>query len=201
MIKQCQQIFNKLLTTEYVFVLGRKGQSETIVLNFDTTDFYHIVGLQYLEDLPQLQGARDRVYQRLKDGATLLDAVRKSPHYNKIVQERMTPFLKIVSLLESDNLVFRFNRRAARHSVFSRLRFDYMFEATDPESGKTICIFLRRRSDEDNQYTLTTIFYKGHIDFSAGNTHWIVLKTDRIDNLNGTVENLYTRPSYQATSR
>lgn len=196
MIEQCQQIFDKLLTTEYVFILGRKGQSETIVLNFDTSDFYHIVGLQYLEDLPQLQSARDLVYQRLKNGTTLLDAVRNSPHYNKIVQERMTPFLKIVSMLESDSLVFRFNRREARHVAISRLRFDYMFEATDPASGKTVFIFLRRRSDTDNQYTLTTIFYKGHVDFSAGNTRWIILKTDRINNLKGTVENLYTRPSY-----
>ena len=47
-------LFKELLDTEYVFVLGKKNIKTTIHLLFYDTNFYHLAGLQHLQDIAYL---------------------------------------------------------------------------------------------------------------------------------------------------
>ena len=74
--------FYGLLDKEYEIILGRKGIAVTIKLTFDKKDCFHLLGLQYLSDRPEL--SRDRV--------------------------KFLPLLE--QLLDSNETVFKYNSKA-----------------------------------------------------------------------------------------
>lgn len=53
-IHDCVNAFLPLLNTEYEIILGRKGVAVTLRIVFDKKDCYHLMGLQYLADRPEL---------------------------------------------------------------------------------------------------------------------------------------------------
>lgn len=60
-VLDCINAFIPLLSTEYGLVLGRKGISVTFRISFDKKDCFHLMGLQYLVDRPELSRDRGRV--------------------------------------------------------------------------------------------------------------------------------------------
>ncbi len=61
-VLDCINAFIPLLSTEYELVLGRKGVSVTLRISFDKKDCFHLMGLQYLVDRPELSRDRGRVF-------------------------------------------------------------------------------------------------------------------------------------------
>ena len=59
-VLDCINAFIPLLSTEYELVLGRKGVSVTLRISFDKKDCFHLMGLQYLVDRPELSRDRGR---------------------------------------------------------------------------------------------------------------------------------------------
>lgn len=53
-IYDCVDSFTSLLDTEYHFILGRKGEAVSLKVTFDKKDCFHLMGLQYLTDRPEL---------------------------------------------------------------------------------------------------------------------------------------------------
>ena len=43
--------YDKLLNTEYLIKIGRKGKASVLCLVFDKVDWFHTMGLHYLKDL------------------------------------------------------------------------------------------------------------------------------------------------------
>lgn len=67
-VLDCINAFIPLLSTEYELVLGRKGVSVTLRISFDKKDCFHLMGLQYLVDRPELSRDRGRVFDEIADG-------------------------------------------------------------------------------------------------------------------------------------
>ena len=61
-IKDCVSAFLPLLNTEYKIVLGRKEVAVTLRITFDKKDCFHLMGLQYLVDRPELNRDRGKVF-------------------------------------------------------------------------------------------------------------------------------------------
>ena len=64
-IVDCVNAFLPLLNTEYELVLGRKGVAVTLHLTFDKKDCFHLMGVQYLIDRPELKKDRRKVFDDL----------------------------------------------------------------------------------------------------------------------------------------
>lgn len=61
-IKDCVNAFLSLLNTQYEIVLGRKGVAVTLRITFDKKDCFHLMGLQYLTDRPELNRDREKIF-------------------------------------------------------------------------------------------------------------------------------------------
>lgn len=68
-IRDCVSAFLPLLNTEYEIVLGRKGVSVTLRITFDKKDCFHLMGLQYLIDRPELNRDRGKVFDEIVAGS------------------------------------------------------------------------------------------------------------------------------------
>ena len=49
-------------------MLGRKGVAVTLRILFDKKDCFHLMGLQYLVDRPELSRERGKVFDEIADG-------------------------------------------------------------------------------------------------------------------------------------
>jgi len=65
-IYDCVESFIPLLDTEYHPVLGRKGIAVPLQISFNKKDCFHLMGLQYLIDRPELNRDRGRIFDEIK---------------------------------------------------------------------------------------------------------------------------------------
>lgn len=74
----CINAFIPLLSTEYELVLGRKGVAVTLRILFDKKDCFHLMGLQYLVDRPELSRDRSKVFDEIVDGTIAIEKIESS---------------------------------------------------------------------------------------------------------------------------
>ena len=87
-IKDCVNAFLSLLNTQYEIVLGRKGVAVTLRITFDKKDCFHLMGLQYLIDRPELNRDREKIFDKILMGDINTNRVESSDFYERI-KERM----------------------------------------------------------------------------------------------------------------
>ena len=115
-VLDCINAFIPLLSTEYELVLGRKGVSVTLRISFDKKDCFHLMGLQYLVDRPELSRDRGRVFDEIADGTITIEKIESSDFYNKI--EQRVHFLPLLEqMIDSNDTVFKYNKKANMYSM------------------------------------------------------------------------------------
>ena len=55
-------------STEYEIVLGRKNVAVKLIITFDKKDCFHLMGLQYLTDRPELRRDREKIFDEIQKG-------------------------------------------------------------------------------------------------------------------------------------
>lgn len=115
-IKDCVNAFLPLLDTEYEIVLGRKGVAVTLRIVFDKKDCFHLMGLQYLIDRPELNRDRGKVFDGIVAGSITAEQVELSDFYKKI-EERINFLPLSEQLLDSNDTVFKYNKKANVYSM------------------------------------------------------------------------------------
>ena len=102
----CINAFIPLLSTEYELVLGRKGVAVTLRILFDKKDCFHLMGLQYLVDRPELSRDRSKVFDEIADGTIAIEKIESSDFYKKI--EQRIHFLPLLEqMIDSNDTVFK----------------------------------------------------------------------------------------------
>ena len=103
-IKDCVSAFLPLLNTEYKIVLGRKEVAVTLRITFDKKDCFHLMGLQYLVDRPELNRDRGKVFDGIMSGSISTEQVESSDFYKRI-EERVNFLPLLEQLLDSNDKI------------------------------------------------------------------------------------------------
>ena len=151
-VLDCINVFIPLLSTEYELVLGRKGVSVTLRISFDKKDCFHLMGLQYLVDRPELSRDRGRVFDEIADGTITIEKIESSDFYNKI--EQKVHFLPLLEqMIDSNDTVFKYNK------ILSNDEGDNYFCRS---------FFPEEKMDYSKNQASWTLLYKKKIDLSTG---------------------------------
>ena len=70
--------FASLLDTEYQLILGRKGEAVSLKITFDNKDCFHLMGLQYLTDRPELSRDRGKIFDEIKTRVLTKEQIESS---------------------------------------------------------------------------------------------------------------------------
>ena len=98
-VYDCVEAFGKLLDKEYHLVLGRKNISVSLQINFDKKECFHLMGLQYLTDRPELVRDREKIFDAISRHQITAEHLQSSDLYYKIADRvDMLPLLE--SMLE-----------------------------------------------------------------------------------------------------
>ena len=109
-IYDCVNSFCTLLDTEYHLVLGRKGVAVELGIRFGKKDCFHLMGLQYLTDMPNLSRDRGKIFDEIREQKIIQKQVESSNHYHKIA-ERIELFPHLEDLFDSNDTVFKYNSK------------------------------------------------------------------------------------------
>lgn len=116
-LQECAIVFEKLLNTEYNIIIRRKNKNQNIHLTFDKEHFYHLVGLHKLIDYPNIKTqSKIKVFNRILKGTLSYEFISNSIYFQDIKQ-RINCFSNIESLLDSNQLIFKYNTHTNRFSV------------------------------------------------------------------------------------
>ena len=184
-IYDCIDSFTSLLDTEYHLILGRKGVSVSLMITFDKKDCFHLVGLQYLTDRPELSRDRAIVFDELKERKITAKQIETSDFYEKITERvDMLPLLE--NIFDSNDTIFKYNRKS---NVFSMIQADYLMK--NNVAGMNVFIFLSR--NKDDKYFCRSFFPQDTRDYTKGQASWTLLYKEKIKISTGKSIVLYDR--------
>ena len=134
-VYDCVEAFFPLLNTEYHLILGRKGHAVSLWVGFDKKDCFHLMGLQYLKDRPQLGRDRGVIFDEIKEKKIKPEQIESSDLYYKIVERiNMLPLLEMV--FDSDYTIFKYNQKI---HTFSMIQAEYLMK--NYIKGRNIFVF------------------------------------------------------------
>lgn len=122
------------------------------------------------------------------DGKISYDTLTKSENFD-FVKERIEYFEFLESILDSNDIIFKYN---ARKQIFSLIQADYLLQSA--HNSRDIYIFLDRLENSDSHFC-RSFFPKGDKDYTAGQTKYTLLYKKKINKITGESEIQYDRLS------
>ena len=184
-IKDCVNAFIPLLNTEYEIVLGRKGVTVILKITFDKRDCFHLMGLQYLIDRPELNRDRGKVFDEIVAGSITTEQVESSDFYKKI-EDRINYLPLLEALLDSNDTIFKYNQRINMYSMISA---DYLMKNNMEENN--LYLFLSHSSDD--KYFCKSFFPEKKKDYTKNQASWTLLYKKKCNISTGKEIILYDR--------
>lgn len=187
-IYDCVNSFCSLLDTKYCLVLGRKGIAVELGIRFGKKDCFHLMGLQYLIDMPNLSRDRGKIFDEIMEQKITQKQVEASDHYKKIA-ERIDLLPHLENLFDSNETIFKYNERM---NTFSMIQADYLMK--NRIQDKNVFLFLAKDKEAD-YYFCRSFFPEGKRDYTKNQASWTLLykKKTRLSTEKETI--LYDRLS------
>ena len=184
-ISDCISTFLLLLDTEYEIVLGRKGVAVTVRIVFDKKDCFHMMGLQYLKDRPELNRDRGKVFDEIVTGVITASKLETSDFYGKI-EDRIHFLPLLEDILDSNDTVFKYNKKA---NMYSLIDADYLMK--NNKENRNLFLFLSKR--KDGTYFCRSFFPEDKKDYTRNQASWTLLYKKKINTKTGAEHVLYNR--------
>lgn len=155
-IFDCVDSFEKMLDIKYYLILGRKGRQVHLIVKFNKNDCFHLMGLQYLKDRPQLKRDRGKIFDEIRLRNIDKRVIESSDYYNQI-ENRINFLPHLEELFDSNETVFKYNKKLNNYSM---IEADYLMKNQWKE--KNIFIFLSKRLE--NEYFCRSFFLQGKVN-------------------------------------
>lgn len=187
-IYDCVNSFCSLLDTEYHLVLGRKGVAVELAIRFGKKDCFHLMGLQYLTDMPNLSRDRGKIFDEIMERKITQKQVELSDHYQKIA-ERVDLLPHLEGMFDSNDTIFKYNERL---NAFSMIQADYLMK--NRIQDKNVFLFLAK-DKEKGHYFCRSFFPESRRDYTRNQASWTLLYKRKTRLSTGGEEILYNRLS------
>lgn len=159
-ILECATSFKKLLNVEYKFTLSIRRQIREIIIDFEETDFRHMTGLHYVDDIT-IESNPTKVLAAIANKEITDELLNKSSKYTddkvegKSIKSRVEELVFLEDYLDKSDLIRIFEIQP----FGSLIKADYFIEATLKNRQTTVYIFLRKR-EQNGKYVIVSFFKK-----------------------------------------
>lgn len=172
-VYDCVEAFGRLLDKEYQLILGRKNKSVNLQIKFDKKECFHLMGLQYLTDRPELFHDRTKIFDSISARQITKEQLESSDFYYKIA-DRINMLPELESIIDSNDTIFKYNRKINAYSV---IKADYVMK--NVIDTKNIYLFLAQHKEE-GIYFCRSFFPESKMDYSKNQAIWTLLYKKKI---------------------
>lgn len=180
-LKRAALSFQGLLDVEYRIIVGRKGKKTEFLIEFKKENFFHLVGLQKLNDIVYPTENKERIFDLIIEDQITEDFISRSNKFQTINSERIIPFNNIEKIMDSNNLVFKFNRS---HNNWTNMKCKFILENLENENNP-IYVFIDGEYELNEKMFCRSFFIKTNRDYTAGNTKTTLLYKEKINKETG----------------
>jgi len=181
-LKKCAELYKNLFDIKYKIILGRKGFKTEIILSFCKEDFFHLIGLHKLKDIRYPFKNSSKNFDAIIDGRITYDMISKSQHFEpddkrkwEGIRYRVEYFIHLVDMLDSNNLVFKYNSNV---NNWSRIKAEYVFESRDYD--KNLYLFIDSENGNNDRFC-RTFFPQMYVDYTLRQTKMTLLYKEKIN--------------------
>lgn len=193
-LKHAAIVYRQFVGKKVQLELGRKNNLEEIVINFESKDFHHLIGLHKLVDIQSVaKQTAEKVFSDILAGNITHADIQKSEYYNQIV-DRLTIIDSLNVVFDNKNIVFKKNTNTNSLKINTRIRWNYLIEFSF-ESMQGYLFLSEQRRTPGNYFCISD--FRKTQDYGRGHTRMTLLKTVLISNHNETI--LYKSPAYTET--
>lgn len=172
-LRKTAEGFRSLLDTQYHIIIGRKGRSVELTIEFKPIDFHHLMGLGKLKDLRIATQNRENVFAGILNGTITYSSICRS-RYIKQIENRFVPLAYIEQIFDDNKLIFRYNEKK---NQFSLIEADYLLST--PFSGNDIYIFIEEK-ETAGLFFCRSFFPKEKKDYTIGQPQFTLLFKEKI---------------------
>lgn len=185
--------YQKLRGIIYNIVIGRKNKSFKIRLHFPPESFFHLAGLQHLEDITFPSTNKERIYKEiLKQRFTIKD-IESSVFFKKwFIEERLENFKLLQSMIESNSFYYKIN--TSKYIQYTSIKADYLCEHIHELNTIYLFIVMARCPKFENECKGCSLFTKHDYDYTNGTAKTTTLLIEKEEN--NETELIYRNPSY-----
>ncbi|MCM1049253.1 MAG: PBECR4 domain-containing protein [Clostridiales bacterium] len=185
-VYDCVEAFGKLLDKEYQLVLGRKNTVVNLQINFEKKECFHLMGLQYLTDRPELVHDRGKIFDAIMERRITAEHLQSSDLYYKI-EDRVDMLPLLEDMIDNNDTIFKYNRKLNTYSV---IKADYIMKNKMEE--RNLFLFLAE-SKKDGKYFCRSFFPQDKMDYTKNQASWTLLYKKKITLSTGEERILYDR--------
>ncbi len=156
-IQECAKLYGTLFNKFYIYKI--EGDI-TFKISFSAGNFYHLLGLHKLTDLPQLIidkkiNTATKIYSKILDGDISCKTIESSAHYSKIA-DRITYFEKILEVLDSKKckIIIDFDATKIKDCKLTETKYILYVQLAD----KTYFLLTLGEARENKIYPETVMF-------------------------------------------
>lgn len=172
-LRKTAEGFRSLLDTQYHIIIGRKGKSVDLTIEFKPIDFHHLMGLGKLKDLRIATQNRESVFSGIINGTITYSSICRSRYIGQI-ENRFAPLAHIEQIFDNNKLIFRYNEK---RNQFSLIEADYLLST--PFSGNDIYIFIEEK-ETAGLFFCRSFFPKEKKDYTVGQPQYTLLFKEKI---------------------
>lgn len=180
--------FERLLSLEYRFILGKNKTIYDVNISFDKRDFYHLAGLHKLNDLQFLHKNATAVYADIKRGRLTISRIQRSLHYNEI-ENRINALAHLEEFLDTAFEVYKYDIKKANGS---RINADYLIRNKILDSIG-LCFFVKNR----DTFIGTSFFLQDRKDYAVNQMKLTLLKKEKVNVITKNVNLLYIKDDFR----
>ena len=185
-IQACARAFEHLKQYKYELVLARKGVAVTLLLGFQTEDFFHLAGLHKLTDLAQIRDRKHAyVYRDIMSGKITDRSLASSSQF-RVVERRAKALSELEQMLDGDDLYFAYD---VNKHPYSSIQAKYLVSGS--AGNETAFLFLDESAA--GTYYARSFFPMDRQDFRVGLRKYTLIEKTKINLVTGARVQQYKR--------
>lgn len=191
--------YAKLRHVAYEIKLGRKGKEYNLLLHFPYDSFFHLAGIQHLDDLKFSSTNRERIFKDILSGDLKIEYLKKSLKYEQYkVEERIANLYLLEDIIENNDVTYKINPRF--YTQYTEIVADYLLEYVDAETFYLFLVKERIYPKFENEHKGCSFFKKYYTDYTRGTSKSTLLLLNKITHFETEFESkteIYRSPSYK----
>ena len=115
-LKECAVSFSRLLDIEYHIAAGKKDELIEPVLFFRKEHFYHLMGLQKLNDIQATRGDKEKIFDSILAGRITYHDLSKSEFFFDI-SDRFEYFIFLEPMIDSEDVLVKHSDYRSKSNI------------------------------------------------------------------------------------
>lgn len=161
-----------LLNKRFLITISRKKEQRSLEILFLPEQFYHLIGLHKLTDLPFLSRRSDNIFREILAGKITYQDICKSVHIMEM-HDRLIYYKEMLNVLQADSLFFK-SMRGRFKGIFS----DCVL--TRSVNDTAIYSFLFLKQNQDVYFPCSFFTRNEQREYTKEGTRWEIISVIEI---------------------